>query len=294
MRLSNSVPFSPSARSRQLLDLARRLAATCPDQLGAEIALSGSASRGLADSYSDLEINLWCDGLPSLDQRVDWLRQIGATDVSEEEDVIADGSSWTTFRYADTWVEAGWQTIADLQQNLGRVLSGTETDHELLLVAWMLRTAVPLRTNGHLTAWQRAVAEYPAGLAERLIDSATGAWVWPNWVASHWAFLERGESLALSELLVADLQAVVRIVFALNQRWEPNWKWVRAEVADLPTTPDDLLDRIDTVYLAPRLDERVTASLELILDTLALAPPSEPVWRARATIREILERRPCA
>jgi hypothetical protein len=236
-------------------------------------------------------LNLWCDYLPSLGERIDWLRQIGATDVSEAEDVVADGSSWTTFRYADTWVEAGWQTIADLQQNLGRVLSGTETDHDLISVAWMLRTAVPLRTSGHLAAWQHAVSEYPAGLAERLITSATNAWIWPHWVVSHWAYVERAEYLALSESLVADVQGVLRIVFALNQRWEPNWKWVRSEVSVLSTKPENLLERIDTIYLAPRLDERVTASLELILDTLALAPPSEPVWRARATIGECLDRR---
>ncbi len=57
----NQLPSDATAASRLRLDLAQRLTDVCPAELGQEIALTGSAARGRADDFSDIELNLWVD-----------------------------------------------------------------------------------------------------------------------------------------------------------------------------------------------------------------------------------------
>jgi hypothetical protein len=54
----------------------------------------------------------------------------------------------------------------------------------------------------------------------------------------------------------------------------------------LPLAPMRMAERIERVFTAPTLEERVRTGFELIRDALALAPTSAGIERARATIRE--------
>lgn len=49
--------------------LAAELVSACPIELATEAALTGSAARGVADEYSDIELNFWSEALPSSEQR---------------------------------------------------------------------------------------------------------------------------------------------------------------------------------------------------------------------------------
>lgn len=41
------------------------------------------------------------------------------------------------------------------------------------------------------------------------------------------------EHLALTNQLLADIGILLRILFAINQQWEPDWKWFQLEVERL-------------------------------------------------------------
>jgi hypothetical protein len=49
-----------------------------------------------------------------------------------------------------------------------------------------------------------------------------------------------------------------------------------------------MAERIERVFTAPTLEERVRTDFELIRDALALAPTSVEIEQARATIQECL------
>ena len=278
--------------SESLRTLARELISTCPPSLGSEIALTGSAARGTADRYSDLELNFWADEVPPQAERAEWLWAAGATDLALDFETISDGTIWSTIRWRGVWIEAGWQTVGRLEEALSLVLAGATTDHHLLLLPWMLGRALPLRTRGSLESWRQSVSRYPDGLSERLIESAIAGWLWPHWVATHWALVARGESLALARALVDDACAALRVLFAVNREWEADWKWARSEAPRLERQPDRLLDRLDAIFGADDPAWRIATCLELILDILALAPPSESVDRAREVVGACLAEGP--
>jgi hypothetical protein len=280
----------PTAESLRRHALAQQMADLAPADFAPEIALTGSAAAGLADTRSDLELNLWCDALPSAESRKEWLEEIGATDVALAVEDGVDGTLWETLRYRGVWVEAGWQTLARQEANVASLLTGTVVDHEQLLVAGATVHAVSLRSAGHLATWQSRLAHYPDGLAECITLAEVDRWQWPHWVALRWAYAERGEMLAHAGCLVADLRAALRILLAANRRWETGWKWIRPAVADLPRRPDQLVERIDAAVAEPDPGRATRAYLTLVLDCLALAPVLPEVARARDLIGESLAR----
>jgi hypothetical protein len=235
----------------------------------------------VADVDSDIEINFWSESLPSEEERGDWLRDVGAIDIVHDTETIADGSIWSACQYQRFSIEAGWQTVAAQQKLLTAILEGEILDHDRLIVGEVVRHAVPLRTSGLLASWQTQLAEYPEVLQRRLIATAVKQWRGAPFL---WALAARREHVALTSRLLRHVETVLRLLFALNREWEPDWKWARYRARELAIMPDRFQDRIDAVFFAPTPEERIAALLELIADTLQLLPGTDDVAQARRAI----------
>ena len=285
----SGLPPGATAASRVRLELAREIASACPPELGREIALTGSVARGVADDASDIELNFWTDEIPPGNEREVWLREMGGDPLVVDATPGADGTRWVICFVRGIQIEAGWQSIERQRDLVRQLAAGEILDHQRLIVADTLRTGVPLRTDGLLAEWQAALAEYPSALDERLIEESVERWSWPPF---HWALAERGEWLAVSGRLVGDVNAVLRILCALNKRWEPDWKWLRRRTQDFEVVPDRLAERIDAIFSSSDPQRAVEQCLELILDTLRLLPPRPDATHAIAIVEEYLARRP--
>ena len=285
------LPPGATAASRQRIGVAHRLARACPTALGEEIAVTGSVALGVADDDSDLELNLWTEALPSVAARGDWIERVGGTEAQIAPEPWSDGSLNATFRYGDVWVEAGWMTRDALDETLRAILAAEVLGHARLQLAWVVERAVPVRTAGALAAWQGRLTAYPEALVERLIETNTRVFQLPHAMRGRWTYCRRVQPLALTERLTWETYNVLRVLFALNRRWEPDFKWLRLVTGDLATAPERLAERIEEVFTAPVLEQRVRTSLALIRDTLALIPAPQVtpgVERARRVIAECL------
>jgi hypothetical protein len=167
------------------------------------------------------------------------------------------------------------------------VAGETRSDHPLKMTA-MVTEAVLLRRAGWLAAWQRRLAVYPDGLQERIIAANTRVWGTPHAPEVRWTLCDRGDYLPLTERLTWDVYCVLRVLFARNRRWPPDTKWLRVKCAGLAVAPDRLPDRINEVLAGPDCRHRVAVCQRLVLDTLALLPPSDHVERARVSVSRSL------
>ena len=77
---------------------------------------------------------------------------------------------------------------------------------------------------------------------------------------------------------------MLRIVFALNRAWEPDWKRLPEIVAPLAVKPERLAERIDEALR----EVDIVSARELVRDTLALAPDLPRVVQARELTAAIL------
>jgi hypothetical protein len=132
---AGTLPLQATPASYVRYRVAHALAALCPPVLGQEISVTGSVSKGLADEASDIEQVFYVQKLPDIQERDAWLHQIGASEILHDEAPIEDGSIWSTFRFREVWVEAGWQTFSQQEALLRLILIGQILDHHRLILA---------------------------------------------------------------------------------------------------------------------------------------------------------------
>ncbi len=286
--LTGVLPPGATGASVLRYNLAQELAQLCPPALGEEIALTGSASHGWSDDISDIEINFWAQQIPSAEEQLAWLHEIGATDTFPIVATEADGSIMTTFTYRGIIVEAEWQTLAQQEQVLQTLLAAQSDSQWLILNGEMITSAVPLRSNGVLAHWKAMAADYPDAMVGRVVASATEGWMFAHWVALHWAFISRGEQLAMRNTIINDLRNALRILWAINRQWGPQLKWIRHSAPALKVKPERLVERIEEIVVAPA-QEAVIAALQLALEILALVPPQFDVSKPLNNIRANLQ-----
>lgn len=284
-----SAPSGVTAASAQRRALALELVSRCPLRLGHEVATTGSTARGLADSDSDLELIFWTEGAMPAAEVASWLRHVGAERLVLDAAPVADGSRWVTFRYRGVWVEAGWQAGAAQDALLDAILAGRVVDHDRLLVAATLRDALPLRGGPWLRRWRCMLARYPDEVQAALVRSVAEGWRFPHVLHARLAVARRGERLALAERLVWDVHDVLRLLYAVNRRWEPDWKWaLHLAEEDLALRPDRLGQRLAAIFTEVRGACAVHLCLQLMREALALVPPPHDVTAARGAVAEVL------
>jgi hypothetical protein len=279
--------MTPSASALRL-DIAQEVADRCPAALGQEILLAGSVARGRGDAYSDIEQVFYVASMPSRQSRDTWLTRLGAERILHDHDPLHDHSLWSTFRFRGVWIEAGWQVLSQHDDWLRQIVAGQILQHSLLLLAEMTNTARSLRTQGWLARWQGALAHYPQLLQTRLIQDALEPWRFPNLLAARWAAAAREDPLALTERLVRDVQGVLRILFALNLQWEPEWKGLKDRTTLLPVKPESFLERLAAIFSTDPSIARIASCFHLMQETLDLIPGTIDADQARLAVRQSL------
>lgn len=276
------LPAPATAASRRRAAIAARLAQACPPGLADEIALTGSTAHGFADDDSDVELNLWSNAIPPRDERIAWLHAAGALDVHVEAAPRPDNSYWIGFRLDDVPGEIGWQTFAALRDRLALIRAGA-SERKVLVFAEIIASAIPLRTAGRLRDWQTELAAYSDAVQAQLIAAAVARWTQPGHFAGSRRLAQRGERLALTERLLGDLDAALRVLYAVHRRWEPSVKWTLTVAQTF--APADLLPRLDAVLSDPALERRVELCARFCHDLLAGAPAQDGTAAALAALQ---------
>lgn len=271
------MPVSDAVTRR--IDLARRLVERCPLELSGEIALTGSTARGVADDESDLELNLWADAIPPLDKRIAWLTAAGASDLYAESVPRPDDSYWIRFTLDGIAGEIGWQTVAALDSLLDRIRAGEAADQRVL--AEIVCSAVPLRTSGRLAAWQATLAGYSDAVQAEIVAVAVAHWSKPNKAKR---LARHGESLALTESLLKDLEVAVRLLYAVHRRWQPAPKW---SLTVARTFAPEIVGRINAALSDPSLEGRVDLTAQVCRDVLARVPDRYDVSAAVEVLKPV-------
>ncbi len=136
-------------------------------------------------------------------------------------------------------------------------------------------------------AWQQRLTHYPDVLQTRLIEGTRWAWMFPHILLSWWALPRRGDCLRLHSILTRELHNALRILFAINRQWEPEWKWIAQITESLAVKPDNLAGRINQVF-SSEPEQSLRLGLQLISEILLLVPPPHDVSLALATLEQSL------
>jgi predicted nucleotidyltransferase len=259
-----------TAESEKLRALARRVADALPPE-AVEVVLTGSTARGSADEHSDVELLVVAEELPEslpLHDLDTWSPDV-------------EGAHWFGGWFEGEYVELVWWTPAYAEERVRAVAAGEIVDHERLRAAEAIVHGIPLRGRRHAD-WRARLAHYPPGLATAVVDDVADTWIEP--LGSQRSLLRDGDALVLARRLTEDAERILRVVFALNEEWEPGWKRLAERVEPLVVKPDHLAERIDTAIRTFDLQ----AMRALAAETLAHAPETDKTGRARKLLVEPL------
>jgi hypothetical protein len=269
-----------SARSRELLELARRLVERLPPEVAEEAVVTGSVSRAVADELSDVELLIVAPEPLELAACFDLARAAGL----EQLDTWGDPSTPTrrVFGYFEgVPFELIWWSREQAEAALDACFEADAPSSADAIVH-----GVPLRTTGGFARWQERLRDYPEELAHARIESA--ALTWGGFAPAGLLTITRpAEQLARLERMLDDATRVLRIVYALNRVWPPTHKRLATRVASLAVKPDRLAERIDEALSEPDPRRALLLMTELQAETVALAPDGPNVGRARKWLAEV-------
>ena len=271
------------------LVIAREIAAKCNEEVIKEILVVGSVSRNLSDKNSDIEIEFLSDILITEEDRFKLIKQIGGTDITPYEQPIGDGSCWIIFRYKEYYIEAGFQSIAKMQDNIKQIVEGYEYSHDSLVLASTMKNAICIRNVGVLDKIKKQLEIYPEGLQKKIIEDTIKGWQINLSIEMRLILAERGDALPLLERMILDVKRILRILYAVNKQWEPDWKWLSYIVNGLKVKPEDLEKRVNSILHLQENFKSLENCFQLIKDTLNLIPDTLELSKEINHILNLLE-----
>jgi predicted nucleotidyltransferase len=244
--------------------------------------LAGSAGRGDADEWADIDLILYVDELPESDVAEELRLVLGGIEPrpKRRHEGEADGIE---FVLDGVLTEVSWQTVAGIERHLDMLLVDlAELDQPWQKLALGLLEGLALEDDGTIERWRIRLRDFPEPLRRALIELHWGE-LFPLW---HWV-----DSLAARdcepfrlEMLVDGILRLLGVLAALNRVYYSRFhlKRVGDLVAGFAVAPADLKTRLDALPpLPPReaADELGTLAAETRELVLAQLPELDLPFR---------------
>jgi Domain of unknown function (DUF4037) len=237
----------------------------------AVLAVAGSVGAGLADRFSDLELDCYWSRPPGPADRTGPISVLGGEltgfwdydegDREWSEDYLLGGLGVTVSNF----------TTGTVEQFLDDVVRRADTDPVKHMRLAALQRSRPLLGGDLITSWRARADRFPDDLVTALVQQALAEEVLAGWQARD-ALAARGDDLAARDLLTRAGQAVVQAILAVNRVYMPHrqLKWQRHLISGLAAVPDRLTQRLEAMTASPPA-EAFSVAETLLEDTVVLA-----------------------
>lgn len=280
---------SSGGRLERLLSIARGVAAEyAANPKVAAIIVAGSVSRGIVDHVSDIDTSVYLHE-PFTKEEFE----------AEKERAIASGGAlfggdekdgFALWRCVDgVKYDIGFGTLEQSEEIFTDVLEKHSLDGDSHLISDGILKSIPLHGEGIVAGWKKRLAEFPVGLARKMVE--THVRVSPFWVASEMC-AARNERIWFPELALDYVRHILWVLCGLNRRYYPGKvKGFALTALELPISPRNFLHRTehlfrlhpnDAVIILKELVEEVHDLVEEHMPEVDVAKAREWFGRLRA------------
>jgi len=238
------------------------------------VLLAGSAGRGDADHFSDIDLIVYVDQIPPEDVGRRVREAVGGTDPLRKGQPTENFSA-EEFDLKGVRVELAFATVGWTEQRLDELLDRlVDFDSPSQKILSGLLEGMPLYGRELIKRWNARVAQYPEAL--RLATVRRYWRFFPLWYEAG-ALRNRDAELWRLDVLLEGAFNLLGVLAGLNRLYFTRFqfKHMRAYIAGMKLAPDRLADRLESLF---RLDpEQAAAELEhLIEETLTLVEAELP------------------
>lgn len=237
----------------------------------AAVMVAGSVGSGLADQFSDLELDCYWFDAPDERDRTAPVQALG-TELTALWDYDEDDEEWSEdYHLGQLDVTVSNFRTATIERFLHEVVDQSDTDPVKHMRLAAVLQARPLLGAELIASWQARAGCYPDKLAAAMVEQALDPAVLAGW-AARYAMAARGDDLALGGLLMRSGDAAVRAVLAVNHVYLPHrqLKWQQHLIAGLRLAPQHFALRLQRLTAPPAI-EPVRVAEALLADTVELA-----------------------
>jgi predicted nucleotidyltransferase len=278
----------PTEASQYLLKLAQKNAkAYAALPYTKAIMVTGSVAEGLSDVYSDIDMIVYYDKLPSEEEMLAASEKNGGTDRKPLGERTEDeyGEAYTVH---GVQCQVGHSIIAAWDRDVATVLEGLDVTTVFQKALSGMLHAIPLYGELLIRQWQAKLAAYPEALAEAMVKHYMS--FFPLWyLTDHIA--ARDATVWRYQILTEIAQNLLGVLSGLNHMYYSSFQFKRMHyfVAQMTKTPADFSARVDALFQANSIDAAFQAEA-LVQETVAFVEQHMPNIDTTA-IRRSLGRR---
>ncbi len=250
------------------LELARQLAERMRVFPGVQaIIVGGSVARGYADAYSDLELPIFWDELPTDATRLALVAALHGEFLHDYDGPALEDQLLINGFQVDLW----HNTVSGEDAVIKAVLEDYSTDLGDSNFMDTVRACIPLYGEALIQKWKAQAAAYPEALAlkniqEHLLTFDTAQLIVLAYRNNPTAFYA-----AISRLQ----QAMFLVLLALNRCYFPTFKWMYEVLAGLSLKPKNIEQRFRQSFQLP-YDMATLDTTRLLHETLDLVKQHFP------------------
>ncbi len=262
-------------RSQYLLELVKRnLKAYIANPKTKAAMITGSVAEDLCDEYSDCDVMLYYDELPS-EQELNLARQ--QNQGSELVEILGDrqeGAFGETFRMNGVECQFAHATIAQWEKEISSILEEFDVQSPIMKGMSGILIGIPLYGETLIQQWKAKVANYPDGLAQRMVEHYLK--FFPIWGMQE-KLARRDTTLWYYQILVESAQNLLGVLSGLNRLYYSTFQFKRMGkfIEQMSIAPTNLTSRLESLF---RAEPHVAANQieQLVRETLDLVDTYMP------------------
>lgn len=257
-------------RSQYLLELVKRnVKAYIANPKTKAVMVTGSVAEGLCDEYSDCDVMLYYDELPS-EQELNLARQ--QNQGSELIEILGDrqeGAFGETLFINGVECQFAHATIAQWEKEISSILEEFDVQSPIVKGMSGILIGIPLYGETLIQQWKAKVANYPDGLAQSMVEHYLK--FFPIWGMQE-KLARRDTTLWYSQILVESAQNILGVLSGLNRLYYSTFQFKRMGkfIEQMSIAPTNLTSRLESLFRAEpyvaanQIEQLVQETLDLV------------------------------
>lgn len=264
-----------TAESRYLRALARRVVDAAVERVAIRaVLLAGSAGRGNADRFSDLDLLFYVDTVPTSETVTEIRTAVGGVDPLRRYEPT-DYANGEEFRLCGVRTEVVFLTVEHVEGQLDELLDQLQdvaSSRQKLLAG--IAEGLPLHGEELIARWRARLQPFPEPFRRAMIERHWD--FFPLWYHAE-AMVARDSELWRLDVLLDGAFNLLGVLAGLNRIYFARFelKRTRELVAGMELAPAALADRIDDLFHLPPT-EAASAFGTLIEETRRLVQHELP------------------
>lgn len=235
-------------RTQYLLKLVKRnIKAYIANPKTKAVMVAGSVAEGLCDEYSDCDVMLYYDELPSEEElRLARQQNQGA----ELIEILGDrqaGAFGESFLVNGVECQFAHATIAQWEKEMSTVLEKFDVPSPIMKMLYGTLVGIPLYGEALIQQWKAKVANYPDRLAQTMVEKYLKFFaVW----GMQEKLTQRDTTLWYYQIMVEAAQNLLGVLSGLNHLYYSTFQFKRMSrfIEQMEIAPENLAARLEGLF----------------------------------------------